>query len=230
MRSFFFGAALLALTALHVAAHPADIGHLRVDISRQQVAVRLTFNLATLQRFVEMDSDQNGSISHAELSAAIPKVEDILGKQVLISINDTDTDLGPSKPFRCVWPDPDSDVPVAEYLGRYVDLFFLRDWTSVVEDIWIGFDFFHGPNDLLTIQGLYQQEEHTTEVEFSALEPEFLYDTGYTASEATALDQEHDQLAEEVFTRPALRLTFACLALLTVVSVFIRLRRMRRNS
>ncbi len=223
-RFVLIGIALLVADASRLDAHPADVGHLRVDVSRQQLEVRLTFNLATLQRFAEMDADRSGSISHAELSAAIPEVEGTLRKVVRVSINDLDSNLGTSRPFHCVWPDPANDVPLAEYIGRYVDLTFVRNETDVIEDIWIGFDLFNGPNDLLTIQGRYQQQDQSLAVEFSALEPEFLYDTGYLPGKSLEVPTERAQSERDVFAHPLLRITFALMCLAAVVSSVFRLR------
>ena len=218
------GIALLAAGASRLDAHPADVGHLRVDVSRQHLEVRLTFNLATLQRFAEMDADHSGSISHAELSAAIPVVEGTLRGFVRVSINDLDSTLGTSRPFHCVWPDPEIDVPLAEYIGRFVDLTFVWNETDVIEDVWIGFDLFNGPNDLLTIQGRYQQQDQSLEVEFSALEPEFLYDTGYLPGKSLEPPPQQAQPEQDVFAHPVLRMTFALMCLAAVVSSVFRMR------
>lgn len=56
--------------------------------------------------------------------------------------------------------------------------------------IWLGFKVFEQLGDLHTIQCIYQQPgEHDTPVSFSQHEPEFLYDTGWTAT-TSALETE----------------------------------------
>lgn len=229
-RSTLVALSLWGMGAREVHAHPADIGHLKIDVSAHRVEFRLTFNLLTLQRFAEIDTDQNGAISKAELDAVIPVIEGILREKVLVAVNGDDTDLGSNKPFHCIWPDPSADVAIADQAGRYVDLFFVRDSDKPIADVWLGIDFFHGPNDMLTIQALYQQGKSVTEVEFSALEPEFMYDTGIEeARQLAAVPLAQNQLAQDVFGNPALRISFAVLAFAAVASTLMKLRGYRRR-
>ena len=124
-------------------AHPSDVSQMRVHLGHDAVEFRLTLNVLTLSRIAVVDADHNRRITPQEIAHAVPAIVAWLKKQVLVSVNDTETDLGNFQRYECVWPHSD---------------------TAEVTD----------------------QEASQRFVDFSLREPEYLYDTGWTAGEATA--------------------------------------------
>lgn len=162
------------------AAHPADVTHILAKVDRQNVNVRLTFNLLTLMRFLPLDGDQNGELSLEELKLGEQGIADYLAERVLVSLNGGNDDrLSPLKSMRPVWPTSDSSVVKAEdYDKRWVDIEFDLPGGALVTEFWIGFEFFEDTGYEHTIQGFFEQDGKRLEVPFTVAEPEFLYDTG----------------------------------------------------
>lgn len=167
-----------------VHSHPADISHLRVRVEHESVDLRFSLNIATLARVVRIDANKDNQVTFGEIETAAPFVRDFLMRSTLISINDEETSVDEFKSFECVWPNPRNTTLTPQDAGqRFVDFHFHRPWTSGVIDVWLGFKVFEQLGDLHTIQCIYQQPgEHDTPVSFSQHEPEYLYDTGWTAT------------------------------------------------
>lgn len=177
------GSAIWHLSFAISSAHPADVTHLLVKVGPSRLEFRFTFNLYTLRQITPLDTNGDAKVSKAEIDAAEPAFRDFLLRHTLVTINETDTDLGEARPFDCLWPKADTtEITDAEMPQRSIDLVFVKPWPSVVEDVWLGFDFFDRLSELHSIQAVYQQDGGFHEVSFSLLEPEYLYDTGYTAA------------------------------------------------
>lgn len=178
-------AVVLALLVLAGSAwsHPSDVSHLRVKPGHQQVEFRLTFNLLTLSRIVAIDSDHDLHITPPEIAKAVPVLAAYLKKKVLVNVNGTDTDLGDFQRYECVWPNNDTQVVSdQEASQRFVDFNFVRVWPAEILEVWTGFQIFAEVGDQHTVQAIYQQEgQPDLPVEFSQFEPEYLYDTGFSA-------------------------------------------------
>ncbi len=175
---------LLTGTAL---SHPSDVSHLRVKLDHARVEFRLTFNLLTLSRMVVVDSDHDRRITPEEIAKAMPVVVDWLKKKVLVNVNGTDADLGDFQRYECVWPNSDKEaVTDQEASQRFVDIHFLRTCPAGVQDVWMGFQIFAEVGDQHTVQAIYQQEgQPDLPVDFTQLEPEYLYDTGWASIGST---------------------------------------------
>lgn len=173
--------AMCLLVSSSAQAHPADVTHLLVKVDRHRVEVRLTFNLLTLMRFVPIDADQNGELTLVELKAAEPKLDSFFAERIPISINGSDeTRLSPLGPMRPVWPTSEKTViKAAEYDSHWLDVDCMLPSKALVEDVWIGFEFFEETGYAHTIQGFFEQDANRLEVPFTVAEPEFLYDTGF---------------------------------------------------
>jgi len=176
-------ATLLTLLLLSgtVFSHLADISHLRLQVGRQQVGFRLTFNLLTLSRIVVIDGDHDQRITPQEIAKAMPRVAAYLKEKVLVNVNGTDADLGDFQRYECVWPHSDTEVVTdREASQRFIDFNFTRPWPAGVQEVWTGFQIFAEAGDQHTVQAVYQQEgQPDLPVDFSAAEPEYLYDTGW---------------------------------------------------
>lgn len=163
-------------------AHPADVSQLRVKVAPQQLEFRLTLNVFCLQRMMEIDGNRDGRIARAELEHAEPAVRDFLLHNVLVTINDVDTNLGTPQPLECLWPNSrTAEISEPDFPQRFIDFVFVKPWPSAIEDVWIGFDTFDQLGEQHTVQAVYQQDGAFHEVGFSLFEPEYLYDTGYAS-------------------------------------------------
>ncbi len=177
----------LALHPLFVIAHPADTTPLLVRVERHQVEFRFTMNLLNAQRLVVFDRDGDKRLTRNEIDDAIPALRDSLRKHILIAINDEDADLGSLRQHDLLWPNADTaEISEADFALRSIDLTFVREEESLIEDVWIGFDLFEQLGELHTVPGVFQQDGAFHEVSFSVTEPEYLYDTGYAEEIATA--------------------------------------------
>lgn len=185
MSRFLFLASLAVLTlGLHssLQAHPADESGMRVRPKPHQLEVRLTFNILTLARFVKVDADGNGLIGISELDAAQAELAFYLTRHISLEINRQKSSLGADVEFDYLWPDARSTPPMTEpeYSGRNVDVTFVIPVEDrLLEDFWIGFEIFEQTGPLQIIRGVYEQDGQNTEVQFTAQEPEYLYDTGF---------------------------------------------------
>lgn len=162
--------------------HPADQSEMRVRPSPHQLEIRLTFNILTLVRFVQIDADGDAKISMVELETAQSAIVEYLNRHLPIEINQQKAALGRQAKFEHLWPDAAKTAPMTEfeYAARNVDVTFtLNIENRLLEDFWIGFEIFEQTGPMQTIRGLYEQDGQITEVPFSVQEPEYTYDTGF---------------------------------------------------
>ena len=163
-------------------AHPADESGLLVRAKRHEVTVRLTFNILTLARFVKVDANGDGLIGISELDAAQPALAFYLTQHVPVEINRKPATLGADVTFDYLWPEARSTAPMTEpeFSSRNVDVTFkIATGSQLLEDVWIGFEFFEQTGPMHIIQGMFEKEADVTQVQFTAMQPEFLYDTGF---------------------------------------------------
>ncbi len=67
-----------------------------------------------------------------------------------------------------------------EYAARNVDVTFVLPVEGrLLEDFWLGFEIFEQTGPMQIIRAVYEQEGQNTEVQFTAQEPEYRYDTGF---------------------------------------------------
>ena len=176
---------ILSLSISMLSAHPADVSQLRVRVEHERVEFRFSLNIAAIARLVTIDSNQDNKVTFAEIEAAVPAVRDFFVQSVLVSINDTEVNVGDFTGHECVWPNAKNTELTPQDAGqRFVDFTFSKPWPKGVEDVWLGFKVFERLGDLHTIQCIFQQPgEHDTPVDFSSNEPDYLYDTGWTPGE-----------------------------------------------
>jgi hypothetical protein len=176
-------ALLLSFVIRHTASgHPADQSELRAKPQPHQLELRFTFNILTLTRFAKIDADGDAKISIAELDEAQPVLMNYLNQHIPIEINQQKAALGKKARFEYLWPNVATTPPMPEfeYAARNVDVtFVLPVEDRLLEDFWIGFEFFEQTGPMQTIRGVYEQDGVITEVPFSVQEPEYTYDTGF---------------------------------------------------
>lgn len=187
-RAFIAFVVFALMCAGHCLAHPADISQLRVRVEHDRVEFRFSINIATIARVVTIDANQDNHVSYAEITAAVPALRDYLAQSALVTINDEDASLGEFVKHECVWPNAETTMITPQDAGqRFVDFNFTMRWPKGVQEVWLGFKVFERFGDLHVIQCIYQQPgEHDTPVDFSANEPDYLYDTGWLEGEFPA--------------------------------------------
>jgi len=185
-------------------AHPADESGMRVRTEPHKLEVRLTFNILTLTRFVKVDADGDGRIGVSELDAAQAGVAFYLNQHVPIEINQQKAVLGADVEFDYLWPEARATPPMTEpeYSARNVDItFVLPVEGGLLEDVWIGFELFEQTGPMQIIRGAFEQDGQITEVQFTAQEPEYTYDTGY-AMDVFVQEAEKKRAAEQAAPAP----------------------------
>ena len=228
---------LFSLFVITTAAHPADNSQARFKVEPRRVEFRLTFNLYTLQQFHRLDTNEDGKITRQELDAAESALNDYIRGHVLVTINDKDTDLGEARRMERMWPDQSAgaDVAAADYAQRFVDFTFVKIWRPVVESVWIGFDIFKETGDLHVVAAVFEQEGKPEEVSFTRQEPEYLWDTGFTAADALKEKAETPaappiQVRKESFGIHPVAVGFALLAVAGTWLLLNKVRRISRGS
>ncbi|MBX7207853.1 MAG: hypothetical protein K1X78_06070 [Verrucomicrobiaceae bacterium] len=215
-----------------IGAHPADNSQARFKIEPRRVDIRLTFNLYTLQQFYRLDANSDGRVTRKELDSAEQALQAYLRKHVLVTINEEDTDLGQPRRMERMWPDQSAgaDVAAPDYGQRFVDFIFVREWSSDIESVWIGFDIFKETGDLHVVAGVFEQDGVSNDVSFSRSEPEYLWDTGFTETKdkkpaATAPPPEAETPRNRRFHPLALIVGF-----IAIVGTWLLLGKVRRIS
>ena len=204
----------LAFVVAHSAlGHPADQSEMRVRPKPHQLEIRLTFNILTLTRFTGIDTDGDGKISMAELTAAQPRIGTYLNQHIHVEINRQKALLGYGMRFEPLWPDAAQTPPMTEpeYAARNVDVTFVQTFADkVLEDFWLGFEIFEQTGPMQTIHGIFEQDGQIEDVSFSVQEPEYLYDTGFADDPFVKEEDQKKQKdggsappAEDVPLRPA---------------------------
>lgn len=188
----------------HVAfAHPADQSEMRVRPSPHSLEIRLTFNILTLTRFVQIETDGDAKVSMAELEAAQPALVEYLNRRIRLDINQKTAALGSNVNFSYLWPDAQATPPMTdfEYAARNVDVTFVVPVVGrLLEDFWIGFEIFEETGPMQTIRGLYELNGQIEEVPFSGQEPEYTYDTGFAEDPfVQAAEKAHSVSSQPTF-------------------------------
>lgn len=219
--------------AIPTAAHPADNSQARFKIEPRRVETRLTLNLYTLQQFVKLDANNDGSISKKELDEAGKPLRDYLLKHILVTINGDDTDLGEAHHMERMWPEQSigSDVLAADYGQRFVDFVFVREWRATIESVWIGYDIFKETGDLHMVQAVFEQDGVPTEVSFSKNEPEYEWATDFAdAPSAKQGNRQSPQEADSPKTGGRLHPVVITVGVVALIGTFLLLGKVRRIS
>jgi len=175
---FVFLVALLAGFVYPAFAHNPDTSYARVIITAQEVEFKFSYDIATLQRIAQLDTNGDHQISRAELLAATPAIQQFLRAHILIGLNERDAQFAEGIPP--VWPeDAGTTIPESEYHLRLLSFIFRNPVLSAPEDVSLTFDFFEQFGGAHTVLGVFEWDGHEDEVIFTRFEPDYLYDTGY---------------------------------------------------
>ena len=180
-RGIAFVVAILVFDfASTVFAHNLDTSYARVSIGPHEVEFKFTYDLLTLERITKLDADGNGEISRGELQASAAIIQKFLRNHIYLELNQREAEFAEAE--LPTWPDEQkSSIPQSDYAQRLVTFTFRNTVLSEPEDVTITFDFFEQLGGAHTVLGAFACHGHEEEVIFTRFEPDYLYDTGYTA-------------------------------------------------
>jgi hypothetical protein len=179
--------ALWLIGAVSAFAHNPDTSYARIAIAKDRVALRLTYDLFTLQKIAAVDADRDGQVTRAEVQHAAPEIERFLRSRVHFEIDGGSTTLGEAAPPE--WPREAADaIAAADWhsAAALIAFPFSLALAQPARDVTIIFQFFDVFGSRHAVLGAFEHRGQTEEVVFIEEEPDYLYDTGYTAAAADA--------------------------------------------
>lgn len=180
-------AALLSIFLAGVSgrAHVADTSYCKIDIGERRVTFTFTFDFATLLRVAPVDANGDNRITREELLTATPAIEAFLRRNVYIEINERVSYFGALEdpPWS---PDAGEAIPASAYVTRLATFSFHNSLLHPPDAVAIIFDFFNIVGERHTVLGSFVWNRQENPVNFTAHEPDYLFDTGYRVP---ALDQ-----------------------------------------
>jgi hypothetical protein len=192
-RAFWLCLLVLALLPAAARAHAPDTSYCRVSITAHELVCKFSYDLLTLQRIVKLDANGDGQISRAELEAVSGAVLSFLRQHIYLDLNQREAEFAEAdKPAWGGASGPDTSeatIPKSEYGQHLVTFTFRNAVLSAPEDVTLTFDFFEKLGDAHTVLGAFEWNGHEDEVIFTRFEPDYLYDTGYSAPVTQQLTQ-----------------------------------------
>lgn len=173
---------LLPALAVLLLGHNPDTSYAEVRIGSDKVETRLTYDIFTLQLIEPLDDNRDGSLSRAELTSHLPRIEKFLREHTWLTINSDDEteELGEATGF--VWPSDIGDsIPAADFhsANGLIHFNFVRRVEEMPEQVALTFGFFGQFGDRHTVLGVFKYDTQVYELTFSRYEPDFTYVTGY---------------------------------------------------
>lgn len=176
---FFFA---LVLSGTAAFAHNPDTSYARCLVTDDHVEMRLTYDVFTLLKIVDLDSNHDGRLSREELRAGTPAIQRFLREHVLLQIDKQKADLGEG--LDAVWPKgaPDAIAAPDWHAAESLIVFpFRRKVSTPPHDIALTFTFFPELGAQHTVLGVFDHRGQSLEVTFTDGEPDYLYDVNYVA-------------------------------------------------
>jgi len=172
------------LVTRHAFAHNPDTSYARVAIADNQIEVRLTLDLFTLQKIRPVDADGDQLVTRAELDAGAPEVVKFLRDFVRLEIDGQLVNIGESSPASMPSGTGDS-IAAADWhtANGLVTFTFHHLLRKPAHDVALLFDFFDTVGTRHTVLGAFEYRGRTEEVTFTETEPDYLFDTAYAAGE-----------------------------------------------
>lgn len=174
--------ALLLLIPVAARAHNSETSYARCVVADDGVDVRLTYDVFTLLKIIDLDADHDGRLTREELRLGAPAIQRFLSAHVLLQIDGQPADLGEA--LAAVWPKdaPDSIAAPDWHAAESLIVFpFHRRLAAPPHEIALTFTFYPELGARHTVLGVFDHRGHTQEVTFTEGEPDYLYDVNYTA-------------------------------------------------
>ena len=171
-------AAILVATA-PVRAHNPDTSYLRCVVSKHGIELRFTLDIATIFRITRANFDGDGRVTREEFERIAPEVFAYLEEAVVLEINGEESKLtGRLQPG---WPVEAGDAVLEkDYHQQLVHFPFRVPSPELIEDFTLTYDVFAELGDAHHIVADIEQEGRHLPVTFSQIEPDYVYDTGWT--------------------------------------------------
>jgi len=162
--------------------HNPDTSYARCIIADDHVELRLTYDVFTLLKIVDLDADHDGRLTRDELRAGTPAIQRFLRAHVLLQIDGQAANLGEG--LEAVWPKdaPDAIAAPDWHAAESLMVFpFRRNVSTPPHDVALTFTFFPELGAQHTVLGVFEHRGQTEEVTFTDGEPDYLYDASYVA-------------------------------------------------
>ena len=171
-------------------AHTTDTSYARVRIFDDHLEVRLTCDIFTLQKIVsDIDANHDAALSREELRRVTPAIQRFLRERVRIELDEAASDLGEAKdPF---WPlDAPDPIPAAAWHTNeaLVSFGFDKPLASPPKTVALMFDTFRTLGERHSVLGVFEYRGQTTEVVFTQVEPDYLFDVAFADPSSPAPD------------------------------------------
>jgi hydrogenase/urease accessory protein HupE len=164
--------------AVAMFGHNPDTSYARIEVRRDKIETRLTYDVFTLLSIVPLDDNRDGQVSKEELTRHLPKIAEFLDRRIDLAVNGDEEDLTLGRLEGFVWPPEAKEaIPEADYHSQngLIHLRFVRDAAKRPESVRIWFDFFETFGERHTVLGSFTAQGDDLEVLFTRFEPEFEY-------------------------------------------------------
>jgi hypothetical protein len=202
------------LLAGRAEAHNPETSYARVAIGHEQIELRLTFDLFTLQKIAAVDADGDQRITRAELQRAAPAVEGFLRAHVRLELDGEPASLGEGS--GAVWPrDAGDAIPAKDWHSAeaLIAFPFRKALAQPAREVDLAFDVFETFGVRHTVLGAFEYAGRSEEVTFTQPEPDYLFDTAYA--------EPGKSIAPAPAMRPSLRASLARFFKLGIEHIFL---------
>ena len=179
LRPWRFVIAAIAVIAAPLArAHTPDTSYCKIAIGHEAVTFTFTFDLVTLARMTQLDTNLDDRVTHAEMVASTPAIETFLRQNVYLELNEREARFGELRPPS--WPPDAGDaIPAADFGQRLMTFTFSNPMLHAPDAVALIFDFFDEIGVRHTVLGNFGWAGEENVVNFTRFEPDYLFDTGY---------------------------------------------------
>jgi hydrogenase/urease accessory protein HupE len=174
MSSWFVAVALLA--------HNPDTSYARLTITPEEVQTRLTYDVFTLLKIVELDNNRDQQLQRDELQSHVPRIVEFLRSKIGLALSEEDETAELGEFQGIVWPpDVGTVIPAADYhsANGLIHFDFVRKCEQPPQVAAIAFGFFQDFTERHTILGVFICSGDEYETTFTSYEDYFEYSTGF---------------------------------------------------
>lgn len=157
-------------------AHNPDTSYTRIQVSPKQLEFRFSFDVTTLLKLVELDTNRDRRVTQDELSQHAPVVQEFLRDHISVSFDSSKTDLGEAEtPF---FSGNAPEVPEGDYHLTLAQFVFRKPCAELPMSFTLLFDIFDRLGARHTnLTSIEQNGQRDEEIVFTRFEPDYLYDT-----------------------------------------------------
>jgi hydrogenase/urease accessory protein HupE len=164
--------------AVAILGHNPDTSYARIEISRDKIETKLTYDIFTLLTIVPLDDNKDGQVSKDELTGHLPRIAAFLDERIDMVVNDNEETESLGRLAGFVWPpEAGGAIPEADYHSQngLIHFQFVRDAAEVPQSVQIWFDFFETFGERHSVIGSFAIPGDELEVLFTRFEPEYEY-------------------------------------------------------